>query len=34
MRVLAEGAPQLGLRGRELAAERYSVEALSRLLAT
>ncbi len=33
VRVLAEGAPELGLRGRELAAERYSVEALSRLLA-
>jgi glycosyltransferase involved in cell wall biosynthesis len=33
VRVLAEGAPELGRRGRELAADRYSVEALSRLLA-
>jgi hypothetical protein len=31
--VLRDGAPELALRGRELAAERYSVEALSRLLA-
>jgi glycosyltransferase involved in cell wall biosynthesis len=31
--VLREGAPGLGRRGRELAAERYSIEALSRLLA-
>ena len=34
VRVLAEGAPELGSRGRELAAERYSIEALSELLAT
>ncbi len=33
IRVLVEGAPELGLRGRELADRRYSVEALSRLLA-
>ena len=32
--VLAQGAPELGLRGRTLAAERYSVEALGELLAT
>jgi len=31
--VLRDGAPELGRRGRELAAERYSIEALSRLLA-
>jgi glycosyltransferase involved in cell wall biosynthesis len=31
--VLRDGAPELALRGRKLAAERYSVEALSRLLA-
>jgi hypothetical protein len=31
--VLRDGAPELALRGRELAAERCSVEALSRLLA-
>ena len=31
--VLEDGAPELGLRGRKLAAERYSVEALSELLA-
>jgi polysaccharide biosynthesis protein PslH len=31
--VLAQGAPELGLRGRTLAARRYSVEALSELLA-
>jgi len=34
VQVLREGAPELGLRGRRLAAERYSVEALSELLAT
>jgi polysaccharide biosynthesis protein PslH len=34
VRILTDGAPELGRRGRELAAERYSVEALSRLLAT
>jgi glycosyltransferase involved in cell wall biosynthesis len=34
IRVLRDGAPELGRRGRELAAERYSIEALSRLLAT
>jgi polysaccharide biosynthesis protein PslH len=34
VRVLRDGAPELALRGRKLAAERYSVEALSRLLAT
>jgi polysaccharide biosynthesis protein PslH len=34
VRVLRDGAPELGLRGRELAAEHYSIEALSRLLAT
>jgi glycosyltransferase involved in cell wall biosynthesis len=33
LRVLRDGAPELGRRGRELAAERYSIEALSRLLA-
>jgi len=32
IRVLADGAPELGRRGRELAAERYSIEALSELL--
>jgi glycosyltransferase involved in cell wall biosynthesis len=31
--VLRQGAPELGLRGRELAAKRYSIEALSDLLA-
>jgi polysaccharide biosynthesis protein PslH len=31
--VLREGAPELGKRGRELALERYSIEALGRLLA-
>jgi glycosyltransferase involved in cell wall biosynthesis len=31
--VLRDGAPELGRRGRKLAAERYSIEALSRLLA-
>jgi glycosyltransferase involved in cell wall biosynthesis len=30
--VLRDGAPELGRRGRELAAERYSIETLSRLL--
>jgi polysaccharide biosynthesis protein PslH len=34
VRVLRDGAPELGRRGRELAAERYSVQALSELLAT
>jgi glycosyltransferase involved in cell wall biosynthesis len=34
VRVLRDGAPELGRRGRELAAERYSIEALSELLAT
>ena len=33
VRVLREGAPELGARGRELAAERYSIEALGALLA-
>lgn len=32
VRLLREGAPELGARGRELAAERYSIEALARLL--
>jgi len=32
VRVLRDGDPQLARRGRELAAERYSIEALSRLL--
>jgi glycosyltransferase involved in cell wall biosynthesis len=32
-RVLRDGAPELGRHGRELVAERYSIEALSRLLA-
>jgi glycosyltransferase involved in cell wall biosynthesis len=32
VRVLGEGAPELGRRGREIAAERYSVETLSKLL--
>jgi polysaccharide biosynthesis protein PslH len=32
IRVLRDGAPELGARGRELVLERYSVEALSRLL--
>ncbi len=31
--VLREGAPELGRHGRELAAERYSIEALSELVA-
>jgi glycosyltransferase involved in cell wall biosynthesis len=31
--VLRDGAPDLGRRGRELVAERYSIEALSRLVA-
>jgi glycosyltransferase involved in cell wall biosynthesis len=33
VRVLREGSPELGARGRRLAAESYSVEALSELLA-
>jgi polysaccharide biosynthesis protein PslH len=33
IRLLRDGAPGLGQRGRELAAERYSIEALSSLLA-
>jgi glycosyltransferase involved in cell wall biosynthesis len=33
VRLLREGAPELGARGRRLAAERYSVEALAELLA-
>jgi len=32
VRVLTNGAPELGRRGRELAAELYSIEALSKLL--
>jgi glycosyltransferase involved in cell wall biosynthesis len=32
VQVLRDGAPGLGRRGRELASERYSIEALSRLL--
>jgi glycosyltransferase involved in cell wall biosynthesis len=32
VRVLREGAPELGARGRALAAERFSIEALSELL--
>ena len=32
VRVLREGAPELARRGRELAAERYSIEALSELV--
>ncbi len=31
--VLRDGAPELGRRGRELVAERYSIEALGELLA-
>jgi polysaccharide biosynthesis protein PslH len=34
VRVLTNGAPALGQRGRELAAKRYSIDALSELLAT
>lgn len=34
IRVLRDGAPEVGRRGRELALERYSIEALTRLLAT
>jgi glycosyltransferase involved in cell wall biosynthesis len=34
VRVLRDGAPELGRRGRELAAESYSIEALSKLLAS
>jgi glycosyltransferase involved in cell wall biosynthesis len=33
VRVLRDGAPELAQRGRELAAERYSIEALSGLVA-
>jgi glycosyltransferase involved in cell wall biosynthesis len=33
VRVLGSGAPLLGERGRRLAEERYSIEALTRLLA-
>lgn len=33
VRVLRDGAPELGARGRELVSERYSIEALARLLA-
>ncbi len=33
VRVLLEGAPELARHGRELAAERYSIEALSELVA-
>jgi glycosyltransferase involved in cell wall biosynthesis len=33
VRVLRDGAPSIGREGRRLAAERYSIEALSRLLA-
>jgi glycosyltransferase involved in cell wall biosynthesis len=32
--VLRDGAPELGIRGRELVCERYSIEALAQLLAT
>ena len=34
VRVLRDGAPALGRRGRQLAAERYSIHALGELLAT
>jgi glycosyltransferase involved in cell wall biosynthesis len=34
VRVLRDGAPDLGRRGRELVAERYSIEALTTLLLT
>src|ERR1019366_3459247 len=34
IRILRGGAPDLGQRGRELVAERYSIEALSSLLAS
>jgi len=34
IRVLEDGSPELGMRGRELALQRYSIEALSELLAT
>jgi glycosyltransferase involved in cell wall biosynthesis len=34
VRILREGAPELGRQGRELAEERYSIEALSGLLAS
>ncbi len=33
VRVLRDGAPELGLRGRQLVLERYSIEALSELVA-
>jgi glycosyltransferase involved in cell wall biosynthesis len=33
VRLLARGAPEIGARGRELAEERYSIEALAALLA-
>jgi len=33
VRVMRDGAPEVARHGRELAAERYSIEALSRLLA-
>ncbi len=33
-RVLREGAPQIGARGRDTARERYSIETLTRLLAS
>jgi hypothetical protein len=33
IRVLRDGAPGLGERGRALAAERYSIEALTSLVA-
>jgi len=32
MRILSDGAPELGLNGRRLAEERYSIEALTELL--
>ncbi len=34
VRLLRDGAPETGRRGRELALERYSIEALTRLLAS
>ena len=33
VRVLSEGAPTLARNGRELARERYSIQALARLIA-
>jgi glycosyltransferase involved in cell wall biosynthesis len=33
LRVLRDGTPELGVRGRELVAKRYSIEALGELLA-